>query len=189
MKNYYAIIPIMAVLLVPLNVNALTPETLQLWLSEIDANEMTLIKDDNQPHASAYITIRDSDGSLVGVSHVTATSYLEHPLFYEFVEKSASKNVVFEGTQYQMLDLIITDEFIDADCNNAAQKRMGYGTINDVCFFYSFSSDLSTTWGVTNLENTVDYHDVTMFSGLQHGFIIEEGDTVSMGWTTLIPIN
>ena len=191
MKNYFVIISVMIILLVPLNANALTVETLEQWMSEIDVGGMTLIKDKNQPHASAYITIRNSNGDLVGVSYVTATDYLEHPLFYHLLnERNVSKNVTLEGTQYQMLDLVTTSEFIDADCNNAAQRITGYGTINDVCFFYSFGSDFSALLGAIDPENVaVDGYNVSLFHGLHHGFIVEEGDTISMVWTTLIPIN
>ena len=191
MRNYFVIISVMIILLVPLNANALTVETLEQWMSEIDVGGMTLIKDKNQPHASAYITIRNSNGDLVGVNYVTATEYLEHPLFYHLLnERNVSKNVTLEGTQYQMLDLVTTSEFIDGDCNNAAQRITGYGTINDVCFFYSFGSDFSARLGVIDPENmTVDGYSVSLFHGLHHGFIVEEGDTISMVWTTLIPIN
>ena len=191
MKNYFVIISVMIILLVPLNANALTVETLEQWMSEIDVGGMTLIKDKNQPHASAYITIRNSNGDLVGVSYVTATDYLEHPLFYHLVnERNVSKNVTLKGTQYQMLDLVTTSEFIDGDCNNAAQRITGYGTINDVCFFYSFGSDFSARLGVIDPENVaVDGYNVSLFHGLHHGFIVEEGDTINMVWTILIPIN
>ncbi len=191
MKNYFVIISVMIILLVPLNANALTVETLEQWMSEIDVGGMTLIKDKNQPQATAYITIRNSNGDLVGVSYVAATEYLEHPLFYHLLnERNVSKNVTFEGTQYQMLDLVTTSEFIDADCNNAAQRITGYGTINDVCFFYSFGSDFSALLGVMDPENmAVDGYNVSLFHGLHHGFIVEEGDTINMVWTTLIPIN
>jgi len=191
MKNYFVVISVMIILLVPLNANALTVETFEQWMSEIDVGGMTLIKDKNQPHASAYITIRNSNGDLVGVNYVTATEYLEHPLFYHLLnERNVSKNVTLEGTQYQMLDLVTTSEFIDADCNNAAQRITGYGTINDVCFFYSFGSDFSVRLGVIDPENVaVDGYSVSLFHGIHHGFIVEEGDTISMVWTTLIPIN
>ena len=191
MKNYFVVISVMIILLVPLNANALTVETFEQLMSEIDVGGMTLIKDKNQPHASAYITIRNSNGDLVGVNYVTATEYLEHPLFYHLLnERNVSKNVTLEGTQYQMLDLVTTSEFIDADCNNAAQRITGYGTINDVCFFYSFGSELSAHLGAIDPENMiVDDYNVSLFHGLHHGFIVEEGDTISMVWTTLIPIN
>ena len=191
MKNYFVVIFVMIILLVPLNANALTVETLEQLMSEIDVGGMTLIKDKNQPHASAYITIRNSNGDLVGVNYVTATEYLEHPLFYHLLnERNVSKNVTLEGTQYQMLDLVTTSEFIDADCNNAAQRITGYGTINDVCFFYSFGSDFSASLGVIDPENmAVDGYNVSLFHGLNHGFIVEEGDIINMVWTILIPIN
>ena len=191
MKNYFVVISVMIILLVPLNANALTVETFEQLMSEIDVGGMTLIKDKNQPHASAYITIRNSNGDLVGVNYVTATEYLEHPLFYHLLnERNVSKNVTLEGTQYQMLDLVTTSEFIDADCNNAAQRITGYGTINDVCFFYSFGSDFSARLGVIDPENVaVDGYNVSLFHGLHHGFIVEEGDTINMVWTILIPIN
>ena len=191
MKNYFVIISVMIILLVPLNANALTVETFEQWMSEIDVGGMTLIKDKNQPQASAYITIRNSNGDLVGVNYVTATEYLEHPLFYHLLnERNVSKNVTLEGTQYQMLDLVTTSESIDADCNNAAQRITGYGTINDVCFFYSFGSDFSAILGVIDPENvTADGYNISLFHGLHHGFIVEEGDTINMVWTILMPIN
>nr|AIF13670.1 hypothetical protein [uncultured marine thaumarchaeote KM3_63_D09] len=192
MKNYLVIASMVIILLVPLNANALTVETLQQWLLEAAVSEMVKIKDKNQPYASAYTTIRNSNGDLVGVSHTTASQHLEHPLFYAFInDRDVSENVTFKGTQYQMLDLMPTKEYFDADCNgNAFQQKMGYGIINDVCFFNSFASELHGKWSIADLEDmVVDDYTISMFRGLQSGFIVEEGDTLNLTWAVLIPIN
>ena len=82
----------MIVFLIPLNVSALTDETFQEWLMgtegsayqectaeaasgiQVDCGlELTNIEHENQPHASAYVTLRNSNGDLVGVTHITAS--------------------------------------------------------------------------------------------------------------------
>ena len=171
----------MIVLLIPLNASALTEETSQPWLFLTFITELVNIADENQPHASAYVTLRNSNDELVGVTHVTATRFLADPLFYElFNIHPEIENVTIEGKQYQTVSSIPIEQLIDADCNNAAQKKSGYGNIHDICFFYSFESGLAIPF-----ESKL----VTLFEGQHHGYVVEEGDRINTIWTTLIPIN
>ena len=202
MKNYFVVISIMIIFLIPLNVSALTDETFQEWLMgtegsayqectaeaasgiQVDCGlELTNIEHENQPHASAYVTLRNSNGDLVGVTHITASYYLEHPIFYAFInEQPLIENVTIEGMQYEMrvmpLELYNHPDFC------LAQQGMGQENIHDTCFFYTFTTKLDTSFVVKNQK-----HTITAFSALHHGFLTEGGDRINVNWTALIPIN
>ena len=182
MKNYFVVISIMTIFLIPLNVSAISEEAWQEWLKG-DINYRVNIEYENQPHAYAYIALRNSNGELVGVSHVTASQYLEHPIFYAFLnEQPVIQNVTIEGTQYEMK--VIPAEFNIHPAFCFDQKGMGQGNIHDLCFFYTFTSKLDASFEVKNQK-----HRITAFSGLHHGFLTEGGDRINMNWTALIPIN
>ena len=182
MKNYFVVISIMIIFLIPLNVSAISEEAWQEWLKG-DINYRVNIEYENQPHAYAYIALRNSNGELVGVSHVTASQYLEHPIFYAFLnEQPVIQNVTIEGTQYEMKVIPAELNIHPAFCFD--QKGMGQGNIHDLCFFYGFASKLDASFEVKNQK-----HRITAFSGLHHGFLIEGGDRIKMNWTALIPIN
>ena len=183
MKNYFVVISIMIIFLIPLNASALTDEALQEWVAEISGMELTSIEYENQPHASAYVTLRNSSGELVGVTHVTASQYLEHPIFYAFLnEQPVIENVTIEGTQYEMKVMEYEKNIHPASCFD--QKGMGQGNIHDLCFYYWFTTNLDATFEVENQK-----HRITAFSGTNHGLLAEGGDRINMIWTVLIPIN
>ncbi|NWJ20979.1 hypothetical protein HX849_00465 [Marine Group I thaumarchaeote] len=182
MKNYFVVISIMIIFLIPLNVSAISEEAWQEWLKG-DINYRVNIEYENQPHAYAYIALRNSNGELVGVSHVTASQYMEHPIFYAFLnEQPTIENVTIEGTQYEMKVIPAEINIHPAFCFD--QKGMGQGNIHDLCFFYTFTSKLDASFEVKNQK-----HRITAFSGLHHGFLTEGGDRINMNWTALIPIN
>ena len=182
MKNHFVVISIMIIFLIPLNVSAISEEAWQEWLKG-DINYRVNIEYENQPHAYAYIALRNSNGELVGVGHVTASEYLEHPIFYAFLnEQPVIQNVTIEGTQYEMK--VIPAEFNIHPAFCFDQKGMGQGNIHDLCFFYTFTSKLDASFEVKNQK-----HRITAFSGLHHGFLTEGGDRINMNWTALIPIN
>ena len=182
MKNYFVVISIMIIFLIPLNVSAISEEAWQEWLKG-DINYRVNIEYENQPHAYAYIALRNSNGELVGVGHVTASQYMEHPIFYAFLnEQPVIQNVTIEGTQYEMK--VIPAEFNIHPAFCFDQKGMGQGNIHDLCFFYTFTSKLDASFEVKNQK-----HRITAFSGLHHGFLTEGGDRINMNWTALIPIN
>ena len=182
MKNYFVVISIMIIFLIPLNVSAISEEAWQEWLKG-DINYRVNIEYENQPHAYAYIALRNSNGELVGVSHVTASQYLEHPIFYAFLnEQPVIQNVTIEGTQYEMKVIPAELNIHPAFCFD--QKGMGQGNIHDLCFFYTFTSKLDASFEVKNQK-----HRITAFSGLHHGFLTEGGDRINMNWTALIPTN
>ena len=183
MKNYFVIISIMIIFLIPLNVSALTDEMLQELLMDTSGNELVSIEYENQPHASAYVTLRNSNGELVGVTHVTASQYLEHPIFYAFLnEQPVIENVTIEGMQYEMKVIPVEFNVHPAFCFD--QKGVGQGNIHDLCFFYTFTSQLQ---GMVEVEN--QKHRITAFSGLHHGFLTAADDRINMIWTVLIPTN
>ena len=179
MKNYFVIISIMIIFLIPLNVGA-SPGDFSL---------------DEQPYASTYVTLRNGNGELVGQIHfndklmedasdVPSGSVLSW--FEDTFGILTSKNITINEVQYRMTDPIQTGEIIDADCNNASQKAMGYGNIYDTCFFYAFTTDFTPL--LTNKE-TGESLSMTMWNSLHHGYVAEAGDTVTINWTILIPRN
>ena len=181
MKNHFVVISIMIIFLIPLNASALTEEMLQEWL--LSCCELVWIEDKNQPHAYGYNLLRNSNGELVGVIHVTAAQYLDNPLFGAFLnEQPVIENVTIEGTQFAILVLQAEVNNHPAFCFD--QKGMGQGNIHDLCFFYTFTSKLDASFEVKNQK-----HRITAFSGLHHGFLTEGGDRINMNWTALIPIN
>ena len=182
MKNYFVIISIMIIFLIPLNVGASPNEPLP--------GDFPL---DEQPYASTYVTLRNSNGELVGQIHfndklmedasdVPSGSVLSW--FEDTFGILASKTITINEVQYRMTDPIQTGEIIDADCNNASQKAMGYGNIYDTCFFYTFRTGF---FAIVEVDNEVTRS--TTFDSLHHGFIVEGGDTVKINWTFLIPTN
>jgi len=182
MKNYFVVISIMIIFLIPLNVSAISEEAWQEWLKG-DINYRVNIEYENQPHAYAYIALRNSNGELVGVSHVTASQYMEHPIFYAFLnEQPVIENVTIEGTQYEMKVMEYEKNIHPASCFD--QKGMGQGNIHDLCFYYWFTTNLDATFEVENQK-----HRITAFSGTNHGLLAEGGDRINMIWTVLIPIN
>ena len=182
MKNYFVVISIMIIFLIPLNVSAISEEAWQEWLKG-DINYRVNIEYENQPHAYAYIALRNSNGELVGVSHVTASQYMEHPIFYAFLnEQPTIENVTIEGTQYEMKVMEYEKNIYPASCLD--QKGMGQGNIHDLCFYYWFTTNLDATFEVENQK-----HRITAFSGTNHGLLAEGGDRINMIWTVLIPTN
>jgi len=182
MKNYFVVISIMIIFLIPLNVSAISEEAWQEWLKG-DINYRVNIEYENQPHAYAYIALRNSNGELVGVGHVTASQYMEHPIFYAFLnEQPTIENVTIEGTQYEMKVMEYEKNIHPASCFD--QKGMGQGNIHDLCFYYWFTTNLDATFEVENQK-----HRITAFSGTNHGLLAEGGDRINMIWTVLIPIN
>ena len=182
MKNYFVVISIMIIFLIPLNASALTEEMLQEWL--LSCCELVAIEDKNQPHAYGYNLLRNSNGELVGVVHVTASQYLDNPLFYAFLnEQPVIENVTIEGAQFAVSVFqseVNNDPAFCFDKKWNAHKNM----LHDKCFFYTFETKLDATFAANNLM-----HRITAFSGLHHGFITEVGDRISVSWTTLIPTN
>ena len=182
----------MIIFLIPLNVSALTDETSQELLTKALGSEGVFGSNEwNQPHASAYTTLRNSGGDLVGVIHVTASQYyVESPLLYEFLnEQPGIENVTVEGMQYEMKNIPVEynlhpDFCFDQQGVEQVLEYSGMGNIHDLCFFYTFTSKLDASFEVKNQK-----HRITAFSGLHHGFLTEGGDRINMNWTALIPIN
>ena len=182
MKNHFVVISIMIIFLIPLNVSAISEEAWQEWLKG-DINYRVNIEYENQPHAYAYIALRNSNGELVGVGHVTASQYMEHPIFYAFLnEQPTIENVTIEGTQYEMKVMEYEKNIHQASCFD--QKGIGQGNVHDRCFYYWFTTNLDATFEVENQK-----HRITAFSGLHHGFLTEGGDRIDMNWTALVPTN
>ena len=182
MKNYFVVISIMIIFLIPLNVSAISEEAWQEWLKG-DINYRVNIEYENQPHAYAYIALRNSNGELVGVGHVTASQYMEHPIFYAFLnDQTTVENVTIEGTQYEMKVMEYEKNIHQASCFD--QKGIGQGNVHDRCFYYWFTTNLDATFEVENQK-----HRITAFSGTNHGLLAEGGDRINMIWTVLIPIN
>ena len=160
----------MIIFLIPLNVSAISEEAWQEWLKG-DINYRVNIEYENQPHAYGYNLLRNSNGELVGVIHVTASQYLEHPIFYAFLnEQPVIQNVTIEGTQYEMKVMEYEKNIHQASCFD--QKGIGQGNVHDRCFYYWFTTNLDATFEVENQK-----HRITAFSGTNNLEIKTNGDS------------
>jgi len=144
---------------------------------EMPFEELKYIEDLEDPRGSAYVTIRNSSGDLVGVSHVHASRYLEHPILplflegYETIETSSIENQVFDIKKVQM-DLPIEE-----------QHCLFYREFMP-CYYYTFSTALGITYEIDG-EHFSKYG----FRGLNHAYIAEAGDTIEVIWKILSPKN
>ena len=183
MRNYI-IISAIIIFLVPLNASAVVDdETLERWVLETSGRELIKIDDANDIRAYASAVIRNSNGDLVGVSHVKSTHYLDHPILVSYLEEHPIfENVTIEGTEYEIRSVPITFGISPDFCYD--KTGVGQGTIQDKCFFYSFN----TGWALS-FEYESGKHRVDIFTGLHHGIIHEEGDRIHMIWNGLIPTN
>ena len=186
MKNYFVIISIMIIFLVPLNASAGTDEPLD-----------NIADDSPNPYVSAYLTLHNRHGELVGAIHFNTILSNNNPVFSPPFTIPLSENLVIKEvcntsmntcvpTQYQASLPIQTKLPVDADCNNAAQESLGYGNIYDTCFFYAFNTDFTPL--LTNTETGESFR-TKLWESLHHGFVVEVGDTVTINWTILIPRN
>ena len=186
MKNYFVVISIMIIFLVPLNASAGTDEPLD-----------NIVDDSPNPYVSAYLMLHNEHGELVGAIHFDTILSNNNPVFSHPFTIPLSENLVIKEvcnasmstcvpTQYQVSLPIQTEYPVDADCNNAAQENLGYGNIYDTCFFYAFTTDFTPL--LTNQE-TGESLSMTMWNSLHHGYVAEAGDTVTINWTILIPRN
>ena len=144
---------------------------------EIPFEELEYIEDLEDPHASAYVSIRNSDGDLVGISHVHASRYLEHPILplflegYETIETFSIANQNFEMKKVEM-DLPIKEEHCLFD-------REFFP-----CYYYTFSTALGISYQIDG-----EYVSKYGFRGLNHAYIAEAGDTIEVVWKVLWPRN
>ena len=186
MKNYFVIISIMIIFLVPLNASAGTDEPLD-----------NITDDSPNPYVSAYLTLHNRHSELVGAIHFDTILSNNNPVFSPPFTIPLSENLVIKEVcntsmstcvpaQYQVSVPIQTVSSVDADCNNAAQEQMGYGNIHDTCFFYVFTTDFIPL--LTNKE-TGESLDMQLWNSLHHGYVAETGDTITVNWTILIPRN
>ena len=173
MKNYFVIISIMIIFLIPLNVGALVDEPL-----------LDNIADEKQPYVSSNLTLHNSNGELVGAIHFNTVLSKNNVIFGDNFIIPISKNMTIKDAQYQMGVPIQTEQIVDADCNNASQRAMGYGNIYDACFFYMFKTGYTPIVDVEGKK-----YAITVFDSLHHGFVVEEGDRVNIDWIFLIPTN
>jgi hypothetical protein len=136
------------------------------------------IEDSEDPQASAYLKIRNSDNQLVGIVPVNAGTYLDHPILPYYLETIESVNTVtveeqvFEMKKIRPMDLVMNEK----DCD--------YDRPFSPCFSYSFRTSMKIIYLVDGNEYVKE-----AFSGLTHGYISEERDTIETSWTILYPKN
>ena len=136
------------------------------------------IEDSEDPQASAYLKIRNSDGQLVGVVPVNAGTYLDHPLLSHYLETFETVKTVTVGEQvFEMkkihpMDLVVNEQGCD------------YARVFSPCVSYSFRPSMKIVY----LADGVEYVREA-FSGLTHGYIAEELDTIETSWIILYPKN
>jgi len=144
---------------------------------EVPVEELAYIEVLEDPHASAYVTIRNYNGDLVGVSHVHASRYLEDPIlplfldYYETIETFSIENQNFEMKKIE-LDLPVKEEHCLFD-------REFFP-----CYYYTFVTALGISW-----EEDGERVNKYGFRGLNHAYIAEDGDTLEVVWKVLWPKN
>ena len=176
MKNFLIII-IFIIFIIPISSAYSQEDKLDIAITEIPFEELEYIEELGDPHASAYVTIRNSNGDLIGVSHVHASRYLEHPIlplfldYYETIETFSIANQNFEMKKVEM-DLPIKEEHCLFD-------REFFP-----CYYYAFSTALGISYQIDG-----EYVSKYGFRGLNHAYIAEAGDTIEVVWKVLWPKN
>jgi len=144
---------------------------------ETPFGELEYIEELVDPHASAYVTIRNSNDDLVAISHVHASRYLDHPILplflegYETLETSSIQNQVFEMKKVEM-DLPVKEKHC-----------LFYRDLMP-CYYYSFTTALGISYEIDG-----EYFSKYGFRGLNHAYITESGDTIEIVWKILWPKN
>ena len=196
MKNYFVIISIMIIFLVPLNASAGIDESPERDSIEISNQSAWAVMSPN-PYISAYLVQHNEHGELVGAIHFDTILSKDNPVFSSAFNIPLSENLVTKEicnpslstcvpTQYLVSLPIQTKFYVDADCNNADQESLGYGNIYDTCLFYVFTT--IHTVSMTHPE-TGERLRIDLWDSLHHGYVAEAGDTVTTDWTILIPRN
>ena len=177
MKNFQVVLLILFVFcLIPVS-SAYSQETQPKDAVQISFQDLEYIEDSEDPHASAYVTIRNSDGELVGISHVHATKHLESTtlaLFFEVNETIETLSI--ENQVFEMKQVRINSTISEQDC-------MFYREFLP-CYYYSFATALGISY-----EFAGELFVNQAFSGLNHAYIAEEQDTVEWVWSILLPKN
>ncbi|MDC0064315.1 hypothetical protein OAJ67_04920 [Candidatus Nitrosopelagicus sp.] len=131
----------------------------------------------SNPQASAYVTIRNSNGELVGISHVHAKTYLDTNILQLFLDKYETiENFSIENQNYEMKKMKITEYTQDEHCVFDREFLP--------CYYYAFTTGLGIT-GTINGEFFANYG----FRGLNHSYVVEVNDTVDINWNILWPKN
>jgi len=139
--------------------------------------ELKHIESLEDPQASAYIIIRNSNDDLVGISHVHASKYLEHPILplfldgYQTIETPSIDKQMFEMKKVE-LDLPVKEE-------HCLFEREFLP-----CYHYTFSTALGIAYQIEG-EQFSKYG----FRGLNHAYISEAGDMMEVVWKILWPKN
>ena len=136
------------------------------------------IEDSEDPQASAYLKILNSNGQLVGVVPVNASTYLDHPILPHFLETFETVEIVTIGEQaFEMKKIRAMDMVVN-------EKSCDYDRVFFPCFYYSFSTSMEMVYLIDNVEYVKE-----AFHGLTHGYIAEEQDTIEVTWTVFYPKN
>ena len=199
MKNYLVIISISIIFLVPTQVPTLSGTFDDEEQFDKSTNygyiPIEWQPDEGLPYVSSYLTVRNSNDELVGALHFTTPLSKGNMVFNPAFVIPVRENLIIEEvcnrstgacvpTQFQVSKPSQTKDFIDIDCNNMdnRSKILGYGNIYDTCFFYTFRTGFTPL--LTNAE-TGESISVTLWNSLHHGYIAEDGDSVTTDWTVI----
>ena len=175
--KHFLIIIIFIIFIIPISSAYSQEDKLDIAITEIPFEELEYIEELGDPHASAYVTIRNSNGDLIGVSHVHASRYLEHPIvpmfldYHETIETFTIENQAFDMKKVQ-LDLPIKE-----------QHCLFYRDFSP-CYYYTFVTALGISYEIDG-ERFSKYG----FRGLNHAYIAEAGDSLEVVWKILWPRN
>ena len=145
--------------------------------AQIPFEELESIEDLEDPQASAYVTIRNSNGDLVGISHIHASKYLKHPILPLFLDGYETKKTIsIENQVYEMKKVELDLPIKEVHC---LFDREFFP-----CYYYTFSTALGISYQIDE-----EYVSKYGFRGLNHAYIAEAGDTIEVIWKVLSPKN
>ena len=145
--------------------------------AKVSVEGLKKIEELSNPQASAYVIIRNSNGELIGISHLNADRYLDNSILSLFVDEYETiGNFSMEKQNYEMKKVEITEYTQEEHCIFYREFLP--------CYYYAFTSGLGIT-GTIGGENFA----MNGFRGLHHSYIAEVDDTVKVVWKILWPNN
>ena len=175
-RNHISILILFIICLIPVTtVHSQTDDV--ITAAEVSVEGLKNIEKLSDPQASAYVIIRNSNGELVGISHVNADTYLGTPILSMFLDGYETiENFSIENQNYEMKKVAIIE--------NTQEQHCLFERAFLPCYYYAFTSGLGIT-GTIGGENFA----MNGFRGLHHSYIAEVDDTVKVVWKILWPKN
>ena len=148
-----------------------------LTATQVPYEELKYVEKLSDPHGSAYVTIRNSNGELVGISHVHASRYLDHPIVPLFLDRHETvERFSIENQSFEMKNVELNLPVKEQHCLFYRESMP--------CYYYTFVTALGISYSIDE-----EYFSKYGFRGLNHAYIAEAGDTLEVVWKILWPKN